>query len=29
MVFGDTFEIKYKLKVNTSLKKGSAVYLLS
>jgi len=25
MVFGDTFEIKYKLKVNTKLKKGSAV----
>ena len=24
MVFGDTFEIKYKLKVNTKLKKGSA-----
>ena len=25
MVFADTFEIKYKLNFNTSLKKGSAV----
>jgi len=25
MVFGDTFEVKCKLKVNTKLKKGSAV----
>ena len=25
MVFSDTFEIKYKLKVNTQLKKESAV----
>ena len=24
MVFGDTLEIKYKLKVNIKLKKGSA-----